>query len=541
VNDFTGKTYAEALEMLGERYGEAEALVFGGQRYTFRDVKAEADRASRKLLRLGCRPGDKVALWLPNRPEFLWVWLGASQAGLVTVMLNTRLKRDEAAYQLKQSDSRAVVVPGEGGFRDFLEELAALSPVVAGGRAGGELPALENVIACDPPGLDYPGVFTWDRLDEAPADGGMYARDPDAPALIVYSSGTTALPKGAMLTHAVWRKAFDHGERFRQSADDRLYLCVPLFSILANVNGALTFWSRGSCVVLDERFEAEKALATIERERCTAVYLLPLMIDRLLAYDGFEAFDLSSLRTGIVVSSNPGHQSLAAEKLGLRDLVTSYGMTETSSAVTRTWWSDPLEVRTTTHGKPLPDIEVRVAEPETDAPLPPGAVGEIQVRGYNVMAGYYNKPAETARAFTPDGWYRTGDLGEMLPDGALRYHRRHGDGFKYKGFNVSTAEVEAAIRCQDGVREAAVVGLPAGAAGEVGGAFVVPEPGGTLSAEELMDALSAQLASFKLPAHVFFLDALPKTAGTDKVQKYRLKEFALAELAARGCRPDAGA
>jgi acyl-CoA synthetase (AMP-forming)/AMP-acid ligase II len=542
VNPFKGQTYAEALAFLARRYGDREALVFGASRYSFRDVKAHADRAARRLHAVGCRPGDKVALWLPNRPEFLWLWLGASQSGLVTVMLNTRLTRTEAAYQLAQSDSRVVAVPGAGAFRDFLGDLAALSPVAGGARPGGELPCLQRVIACDAAGPEHPGVDPWERIDVSASAGAVSpATDADAPALIVYSSGTTALPKGAMLTHAVWRKAYDHGDRFRQSADDRLYLCVPLFSILANVNGVLTFWSRGSCVVLDERFDAERALATIARERCTAVYLLPLMIERLLDHGGLDGFDLSALRTGIVVSSTPGHQALAVETLGLRDLVTSYGMTETSSAVTRTWWSDPLELRTTTHGTPLPDIEVRIAAPGTDRPLPPGETGEIQVRGYNVMAGYYNKPEETRRAFTADGWFRTGDLGEMRPGGLLRYRGRRGDGYKYKGFNVSTAEVEAALRTLDGVQDAAVVGLPAGAAGKVGGAFVVAEPGRTLCAERLLDALGGQLAAFKRPAHVFLVDRLPKTAGTDKVQKYRLKEMAQAALAAPGPHQDADA
>lgn len=519
MNPFTNRTFGQALSLLKQQFGDREALVFEGRRWTFRDVCVEIDRAAARLGSLGLSPGDRVALWLPNRPEFLWYWLAAGRIGLIAVMLNTRLKHEEAAYQLAQSETRAAIVPGKGAFRDFAGELAAM-------RA--ELPLLERILALDP--LDHPmvGVDDWSGAPPSSLPLPPDATDPEAAVLIAYSSGTTALPKGAMLTHCLFRKAWDHGPRFDQTADDRLYLCVPLFGILSTVNGVLTFWSRGSSVVLAERFDAGEALRTLQDEGCTAMYLLPLMVEQMLAHPRFSSFDLSRLRTGIIVATDPAILRRAANELGIRGFFTSYGMTETSSAVTRTRHDDPLEVRATSHGKMLPDIEVRIADPDTNAPLPDGSFGEIQVRGYCVMKGYFNKPEETAKAFTADGWFKTGDGGLRLPDGSFQFQRRLKDGYKFNGFNVSTVEVEAALIQHPDVQAAAVLGLPHRAHGEIGAAFVIPRQGRPAGAspEDILEFLKPRLASFKMPQHVFVVDEFPLTAGTGKVQKFKLREMA---------------
>ncbi len=525
VNPFSGLTIGRSLQLLVAQFGAREALVFGGRRWTFAQAVEEIDRAAARLGTLGLSPGDKVALWLPNRPEFLWYWLAAGQIGLVAVMLNTRLKHDEAAYQLAQSDSRAAIVPGSGAFRDFAGEVSGMRP---------QLPKLQHVLALDALERPVAGVADWSGSAPPGLPQPPHAGDADAPVLIAYSSGTTALPKGAMLTHCLFRKAWDHGPRFAQTADDRLYLCVPLFGILSTVNGVLTFWSRGSAVVLEERFDARAALRTLQDEGCTAVYLLPVMIDQMLADPAFASFDLSRLRTGIVVSVDPGVLRRAAEKLGMRGLFTSYGMTETSSAVTRTFHDDTLEVRATSHGTTLPDIEVRIADPDTDQPLADGAFGEIQVRGYCIMKGYYNKPEETQRSFSRDGWFKTGDGGVLRADGNFQFQRRLKDGYKFNGFNVSTVEVETAIQQHPDVRAAAVLGMPDASHGEVGAAFVIPREGkASLQSAEILDFLKPRVASYKLPRHVFVVDEFPLTAGTGKVQKFKLRAIAEDLLGAR--------
>lgn len=529
MNEFKDKTYGQALALLAERFAGREALIFRGARFSFRDVRRRADLAAARLAALGLRPGDKVAIWLPNRPELLWYWLGAAATGLVAVIMNTRLKQEEVAYQLRQSDSRAVVVPGRGAFRDFLAEVAAICPPAKTGRPGEleapALPRLRHIIACDSFDRAYGGVHDFSGPPVPGLPVPPYATDPLQPAMIAYSSGTTALPKGAILNHSVWRKVADHGDRFRQTSDDRLYLAVPLFGILASINGVLTFWSRGSCVVLEERFEPLEALKLLDAERCTAAYLLPVMVDQLAAHPQRASYDLGGLRTGIVLSTDPEVLRLAARELGMRELFTSFGMTETSTAVTRTWWSDPLETRLQSHGKPLPDIEVRVADPETNRPLPTGESGEIQVKGYCVTPGYYNKPEETARAFTADGWFKTGDAGYFMQDGALKFTARLKDSYKYNGFNVSTTEVESILLQHPAIKAAAVVGLPDRTHGEVGFAFLIQRH--DVTAEDIMAFLRSRLASFKLPRQVAFVSEFPYTAGTGKVQKFQLKEMAM--------------
>lgn len=533
-NPFIGLTYAEALALIEGRHRTRIALKFRGRAYNFGDVRREVGRASARLASLGLEPGDKVAIWMPNRPEFIWYWLGASQMGLVAVFLNTRLRRDEFVYQIAQSDSRVVIVPGQPGFRDFLAELGEACPALQTGAPDDDsvFPMLRHIAACDPPNVDWPSVLDWSTEDDGQRDMPV-ATDPGQPALIAYSSGTTALPKGAMLTHVIWRKAYDGGNTLSLTPEDRLYLCVPLFGVLGSLNGILTFWSHGASVVLDERFEADTCLDALYNDDCTAMHMLPAMIAALLQNPRFDR-QRHHLRVGVVLSSDPKVLKQAALDLGVRGIVTGYGLTESTGLVTRCHWDDPLETRLTTQGKPLPGCLIRIVDPETGVDLPTGQTGEIWVGGYGVMPGYYNKPDETRRAIGPDGWLRSGDAGYLTKDGALVFQRRLGDGYKHKGFNVSIPEVEAVLRQHPGIGSVAIVGVPHQEYGEVGVAFVIPRDGVSPRGDELFAFLRERLASFKIPSHFAVVDAFPLTAGTEKIQKFRLRERALALVADSG-------
>ncbi len=526
MNPFVGKTYGEALDDLAARYGAREALEFEGRRYSFADIKRETDRAAARLAALGLPRGSKVALWMPNRPEFIWYWFGAVQCGLVAVFLNTRLRRDEFAYQIAQSDSAVVIVPGRPTFRNFLGELLEACPELASRPVGRlrstQFPALRAVVVCDPLANAPPGVLDWSGAPPA-SPPPPAASDPDVPALIAYSSGTTALPKGAMLSHCIWRKAFDGGTFLGLSQEDCLYLCVPLFGVLGSLNGVLTFWGHGGRIVLDERFDVDACLQALIEERCTAVHLLPAMIEGLIAHPRFAQSDLSRLRTGVVLSSDPAVLRRAAEELGVRGIVTGFGLTETTGLVTRCRWDQPLEERLCSQGKPLPDCTIRVVDIETGEDLPRGSEGEIWIGGYSVMLGYYNKPEETARTITADGWLRSGDLGVLHDDGSLKFLRRVKDGYKHKGFNVSTPEVERVAAQFPGISAVAIVGIPDPLHGEVGAAFVIHRKDGEFSQPAFLRFLGERLASFKVPAHVFEVDAFPVTGGTEKIQKFELR------------------
>jgi fatty-acyl-CoA synthase len=533
MNPFVDKTYGEVIGFLAENYGEREALQFEGQRFSFEDIKQQTDRAAARLAALGLPRGSKVAIWMPNRPEFMWYWFGAVQAGLVAVFLNTRLRRDEFVYQIAQSDSAVVIVPGRPGFRDFLGELVECCPELATNPAGQlnsrQFPSLRAVVVCDPVERQMPGVLDWSGATSLPAP--RDADDPDAVALIAYSSGTTALPKGAMLSHCIWRKAYDGGTFLGLSDADCLYLCVPLFGVLGSLNGILTFWSHGSRIVLEERFDVDSCLTILVEERCTAIHLLPAMIDALIAHPRFADANLGSLRTGVVLSSDPVVLRRAAQELGVHGIVTGFGLTETTGLVTRCRWDQPLENRLASQGQPLPDCYIRVVDPDTGLDLPHGNEGEIWVGGYSIMLGYYNKPDETARTVT-DGWLRSGDLGILNADGTLKFLRRIKDGYKHNGFNVSTPEVERVAAAYPEVAAVAVVGIPDTRSGEIGVAFVIPRNRAEFSSDAFVSFLGERLASFKMPAHVFLVEAFPVTGGTEKIQKFELRNMALRMLEA---------
>jgi acyl-CoA synthetase (AMP-forming)/AMP-acid ligase II len=534
VNQFVGMTYAQALAHIADRYADNEALIYRDRRWRFRDVKRLIDRASGRLATLGLPVGSSISIWLPNRPEYLWYLLGASQMGLVPVILNTRLREEEFAYQLLQSDSRAVIVPGDGAFRDFLADLTGLCPELRRQRPGElstkALPQLRAVIALD----DYdraglPGVSDWsDGLEGTAQEWPLppMATDPDKPALISYSSGTTALPKGAMITHCVWRKAWDIGTPVDLTAKDKFYLAIPMFGSMASMNGVYPFWIRGAAVMLADRFDAEQAMADWQRERITTTHLLPPMITALIEHPRRKEYDLSSMRIGLVLSNDPDMLRKVPEQLGIPGMLTGYGLTETTTVLTRNRWDDPLELRIATQGKPLPDIEIKVVDPQTGAALPAVESGEIWARSYCVMKGYYNKPVETQKAIDAEGWFHTGDQGYLTEDGRVVFEGRIGDGYKTKGFNVSPAEIEVLLRKHPSVANAAVVGIPHPELGDMGVAFVVPAPGKTPYEAEILAFARENLASFKVPQHVLFVDGFPLTSGTDKVQKFKLREIA---------------
>ncbi|RDD62340.1 class I adenylate-forming enzyme family protein [Ferruginivarius sediminum] len=543
-NPFKRSTYAEAIGALAERFGPRTALVFREERYSFADLKREADKASARLAGLGLKPGDKIAILMPNRPEFLWYWLGAAQLGLVAVMLNTRLRRDEIAYQLAQSDSRAVVVPGAGAFRDFIAELAELAPAVRSGTPGQlaseALPELRWVIACDPPEAGYAGVTDWSGKAQAGLPFPEMADDPDQPAIIAYSSGTTALPKGAMITHCVWRKAWDIGIRVDLDEDDCLYMSIPLFGSMATMNGVMPYWARGAKVVLGEQFDAGHCLKAIEQERVTGMHVLPPIMRQILAHPDFGVRDISSWRISYTLSIDPDVLNTIADVIGVPAVMTGYGMTETTTVVTRNRWDDPREIRHATQGWALPDIEIRIVDPEGLKDLAAGETGEIWVRGYCVMAGYYKKPEETARMITDDGWLRTGDLGTMDATGRVTLVGRLGDTYKSRGFNVAPAEVEHVLQNHPAVHSCAIVGIPDERHGAVGVAFVVAE-GARPTEDEILRFLAPKVASYKMPEHVLVVDELPLTSGTGKVQKFKLREQAEERLGRTGAPKTQGA
>ena len=534
TNPFINLTYAESLALVAEEYAEREALIFRDRRYSFTELKAEADAMSARFFDLGLRSGDKVAILMPNRPEFLFAWLGAAQMGMVAVMINTRLREEEIAYQLAQSESDAVFIPGQGAFRDFVGEIAELTPALRDGKAGElaseKLPDLRWVIVADTPPEGFAGVTDWSAPPPAGLELPPMETDINRPGIIAYSSGTTALPKGAMIGHQVWRKGWDIGTRVDFGENECLYMAIPLFGSMATMNGVLPFWTRGAKVVLGEQFDATACLTAIEAEKVTSMHLLPQIIRQWAEHEERDKFDTSSLRVGVVLSISPDVLDMVADDLKVPGAITGYGMTETTTVVTRNRWDDPREVRHTTQGYVLPDIKLKIVDPETLQELPPNQLGEIWTYGYCNMLGYYNKPKETARAMRNDGWFRTGDVGRLDETGRLTFTGRMGDGYKSRGFNVAPEEIEYILARVEGVSQCAVVGVPDGSDDNIGVAFVIPEKGASLTETDLLDQIRPQLASYKMPQKAFFVEEFPLTTGTSKVQKFKLRKDALARI-----------
>jgi acyl-CoA synthetase (AMP-forming)/AMP-acid ligase II len=533
MNEFAALTTGKAIDRIAAKYGRREALVFRDRRYSFLDIAANVRAASAWLHSQGVEPGDKISIWMPNCPEFLWCVLGAAQLGAVGVVLNTRLRLDEVAYQIDQSDSIGVITTGSATFRDFLGDLTNLAPGIcsdsarAGGSGANRLPKLRFVAAIDEAPAQYEKVAIW-REGAACTARFAVADDPDAPALIAYTSGTTALPKGVVLTHCIWRKGFDAGATMGISQDDRLYLCVPLFGMMGLItNGPLSWWTHGACVVLEERYDLDSFFATVARERCSIVQLMPAVMEPILQDPRFKTLDRSRWRLATVLSSHPDTLKAAVERFGFRQVVCGYGMTETTAIVTRTLFDEPFEVQIGSNGRPLPDVAINIVDPETLRELEPGEPGEICLKGYFVMKEYYKKPVETAEVLLPDGWFRTGDLGVLDAGQYLHFQGRLKDSYKTNGFNVSASEVETAIREHPAVKDAAVVAIPHPTFGDVGVAFVIPRAEANLTDADVLQQCRAKLASFKVPVRVLFVDAFPITAGTEKVQKFQLKQRAL--------------
>lgn len=527
VNSFVDCATPEALDQLVVRYGHREAVVCDGERLTFAELRDNTRATAAGLRAHGVGPGDRVGLWLTNRPEFVELVLALGHLGAIAVLLNTRLTESEVEYQLTNAGASMLVTSASAARgRDFLADALRVADRTPAG-------VLESILTLGRATVGDPRV---QPLTRGRAEDFVGPRvDAETPWVIIYTSGSTAAPKGAVLSHQLWRKAFDGAERFGLTEDDRLLLCVPLFGILGLLNGALTWLSHGAALVIHDGFDARRCWATIEAERCSALHVIPAMIEPLLEEYRSRPVDRSRLRTGVILSTDPAAIRRTATEVGIPEIIASYGMTETTGVVARPWHYQPLEVRALSQGSPLPGVQIRIVD-DRDQELRGGQIGQIEVHGYCTMKGYFNAPGATAAALRPDGWLRTGDLGRFDDEGNIHFVGRLADTYKWKGYNVACAEVEKAISEHPDLAEAVVVGVPEPEAGAVGVAFVRARPGRSLDLAGIVADAATRLADFKLPAAVVAVEDFPRAAGTGKVLKKPLKDAGAAVV--RGERPE---
>ncbi|WP_419995812.1 FadD3 family acyl-CoA ligase [Streptomyces boninensis] len=511
-------------------HADREAVVSGRTRISYADLGTRIDRAAAACIASGVRRGDRVAIWAPNTVEWIVAALGAVTAGAVLVPINTRFKGSEAAYVLERSRARTLFVTGT-----FLgtSYVSSLRRAAAEGPGDGPLPGLPHlqdvVLLAD----DAPEDFrTWNAF--LAAGSGTTAEQVDSraaeigptdPSDIIYTSGTTGHPKGAVITHAQTLRGYDTwAELAGLEEGDRYLIINPFFHTFGYKAGVIACLTRGATMIPQPVFNVDTALANISAERISVLPGPPTIHQQLLDHPARDSHDLSALRlvvTGAAVIPLRLVERLRDE-LKIGTVITAYGLTEASGIATMCRRGDPAEVIAATSGRAIPGTEVKVVD-ASGATLPAGEPGEVMVRGYNVMQGYFEAPEETAKAITEDGWLRTGDVGVLDEGGNLRITDRIKDMFIAGGFNAYPAEIEQTLGLHPAVADVAVIGIPDARLGEVGKAFVVRRPGTSLDEAELIAWSRREMANYKVPRQVTFVTELPRNA-SGKVVKTRLRE-----------------
>jgi acyl-CoA synthetase (AMP-forming)/AMP-acid ligase II len=526
--DLEFQTIPRLVRAAGERYGDAEALVDvdAGITVSFRDLAIGVRNAAASWIACGIEPGDRVAVWAPN----IWEWvvgaLGAQSAGAVLVPLNTRYKGREAAYILQKSGARALATVVGFLDTDYVDELRRAVDVER------ELPELRTLLVLRgdaPDGTLSGGEFATkgEQVDVQEADARAEHVETQDLSDLLFTSGTTGAPKGVMTTHAQNLRAFHAwADVVGLRAGDRYLVVNPFFHSFGYKAGILAALMTGATLLPHAVFDADAVLRRIPRDRISMVPGPPSLFQSILAHPDLDRADVSTLRLA-VTGAAPTPVTLVEQmrsRLGFETVITGYGLTEACGIATMCRHDDDPETIANTSGRAIPDVEVHVVDDEGNE-KPRGEPGEVVVRGYNVMQGYFEDPAETAAAIDAHGWLHTGDIGVMDDRGYLRITDRKKDMFIVGGFNAYPAEIEGVIAGHPEVAQVAVVGAPDERLGEVGWAYVVRKPGAALGRDELLAFCRDRMANFKVPRHIELVDALPMNA-MGKVLKYELRERA---------------
>lgn len=547
MKDVLKMTLGELLDQTAARFPDTDGAVFPefGIRWSYAEFNQECRRAARGLMALGIAPGDHVAIWATNRPEWLVLQFATGKMGAVLVTVNTNYKSFELEYLLSQSDATTLILMGGFKDADYVQTIYELCPELAVSKPGqlvsARLPKLKNVIFLGEE--RHPGMFTWNEvmaLGERVSAAELRTRQDslhwDDVINIQYTSGTTGFPKGVMLTHRnIIGDAQRIAECMRLTEQDRLCIPVPFFHCFGCVLGTLAAVTAGTTMVPLDHFNPKKVMDAVVGEGCTALHGVPTMFITILEHPDFGQYDFSRLRTGIMAGSPCPEEVMrqVMDRMHMTEITIAYGLTETAPVMTQTRTDDSLERRVTTVGRALPDIEVRVVDPTTNQEVPRGTVGEVVCRGFNVMKGYYKMPEATAQAIDREGFCHSGDLGVMDEDGYVKITGRIKDMILRGGENIYPREIEEYLYRHPKVADAQVVGVPSPVYGEEVMAFVRLKPGATATEEEIRNFLRERISRHKVPRYVRFVDEYPTTA-SGKIQKYKLRELARAELEQEG-------
>ena len=518
------------------RWGAREALVCDGARWTYSEFDREVDRVAKGLMALGVEEGEHVALWMNNRPQWLFLAFAIAKIGAVLVPLNTRYRTEDVAYTVRQSDSGTWISIDRSGPVDYAAMLADVLPGLAAqdprAAAVEGFPRLRRLVVVGE--SDVPGTVGWEAMlagGEPVSDTALAARagavDPDEPVMIGYTSGTTGHPKGVLHTHVMIRNMRERANRIGLTFEDAIVNPLPLFHMYGFSEAGLIAVIAGCKHLLLDRFDADECMRLVEAEKGTITHGFDTHYKEYLDSLARTPRDISSLRFGTFPSGMTNSARVARQvQTEMVPTFTGWGMTETFTFATMSFGNSTAEQRSDASGFPAPGFEIKVVDPEAGREVAAGEEGELLIRGYMITQGYYKKPEETAEAIDTDGWLHTGDTALLRADGHIRFVGRFKDQLKVGGENVSPAEVEAFLMAHEAIDQVAVVGYPDPRLAEVVVAFVVPAPGKAVTSDEIAAYCKGRIASFKIPRHVLAVDAFPMTA-SGKVQKHKLRVLAV--------------
>ena len=532
-----GETIGACFDRTVDRFGEREALVVRHQniRWTYRELQRRTNNLAVSLLRLGLNPGERIGIWSQNNAEWLLAQLATAKAGLILVNINPAYRSIEVQYALNKVQCRALIVSPYFKSSNYLEMLQELAPELAhckpGKLASAALPSLSLVIRLGeertPGMLNFDALLSDARATElARLESVGATLQFDDPINIQFTSGTTGQPKGATLTHHnILNNGYFVGAAMQFSEVDRLCIPVPLYHCFGMVLGNLVCITHGATMVYpDESFNAESVLSTIEAERCTALHGVPTMFIAMLEHPRFAQCNLSSLRTGMMAGAPCPVELMqkVIDRMHMRQVTIGYGMTETSPISFQSSMDDSLEHRVSTVGRVLPHLEVKIVDEEGGI-VPHGVTGELLTRGYSVMRGYWDDELRTRESIDAAGWMHSGDLATLDAEGYCRIVGRSKDMIIRGGENIYPREVEEFLYRHPKIQDVQCVGVPDAKYGEELCACIILRPGTKSSAEEIREFCRGQIAHYKVPRYVKFVDSFPMTV-TGKVQKFLLRQ-----------------